>query len=91
MPLFAVRGKFANGHTFSVNPVDGADAREALGAVAGAQEVREFGSPVVMVTVKALTGAKKRIRISDAPAAERKDKKKDDKAAQAPAQPTKRR
>jgi hypothetical protein len=72
MPLFAVRGKFANNFTFSVNPVDGADAREALGSVLNSPEVREYGQVVTMVTVKALSGSKKRIHISDKPAAERK-------------------
>lgn len=72
MPLFAVRGKFANNFTFSVNPVDGADAKEALASVLGSEEIRSYGQPVSMVTVKALSGSKKRIRISDKPAAERK-------------------
>lgn len=72
MPLFRVSGKFADNHTFSVNPVDGTDARDALANVLGAVEIREYGETVVMVTVKSLTGSKKRIRISDKPAAERK-------------------
>lgn len=88
MPLFRVTGKFADNYTFSVNPVDGADARDALGSVVGSPEIREYGEPVVMVTVKALSGSKKRIRISDKPAAERKGggrKKKVESGANAPA------
>lgn len=72
MPLFRVTGKFADNHTFSVNPVDGADAKEALGGVLHSQEIREYGSPVVMIAVRSLTGAKKRVRISSEPAKERK-------------------
>jgi hypothetical protein len=72
MSLFRVSGKFADNYTFSVNPVDGTDARDALSNVLGSPEIREYGETVVMVTVKSLTGAKKRIRISDKPAAERK-------------------
>jgi hypothetical protein len=72
MPLFAVRGRFANNFTFSVNPVDGADAKEALGTVLGSDEIRNYGHPVSMVSVKALSGSKKRIHISDKPAKERK-------------------
>jgi hypothetical protein len=72
MPLFAVRGRFANNFTFSVNPVDGADAKEALGTVLNSAEIRDYGHPVSMVSVKALSGSKKRIHISDKPAKERK-------------------
>jgi hypothetical protein len=90
--LFAVRGKFANSFTFSVNPVDGADAREALGSVLASDEVKNYGHPVIMVTVKALSGSKKRIHISDKPAAERKGggRKRATAASgnSAPAQPT---
>src|SRR5437879_3463487 len=86
MPLFRVAGRFADNFTFSVNPVDGADAREALNSVMNAEEVRAYGKPVVMVSVKALGGSKKHIRISDKPAAERKGggrKKKTDTTATA--------
>lgn len=92
MPLFRVAGKFADNFTFSVNPVDGADAKDALGTVLNADEVRNYGKPVVMVSVKALSGSKKHIRISTKPAAERKGggrKKKDAASAattSAPAQ-----
>lgn len=72
MPLFRVAGRFADNYTFSVNPVDGADAKEALGHVINAEEIRGYGKPIVMVSVKALSGSRKRIRISDKPAAERK-------------------
>lgn len=98
MPLYAVRGKFADNFTFSVNPVDGTDAKDALGNVINSEEIRTYGSPVVAVSVKSLTGAKKRIRISDKPAAERKGggrKKKDVTAAPsgnaAPSAPARRR
>lgn len=74
--LFRVSGKFANGHTFSVNPVDGEDARAALETVLESDDVQRFGSPVASVTVKALSGGKRKIRISDKPAAERKSKPK---------------
>jgi len=70
--LFRVSGKFANKHTFSVNPVDGTDAKEALATVMNSADVKEFGSPVISITVKALSGSNKKVRISDKPAAERK-------------------
>ena len=88
MPLYAVRGKFADNFTFSVNPVDGTDAKDALGNVVNSPEIREYGSPVVMVTVKSLTGAKKRIRISDKPAAERKGGGRKKKVAEVATQPS---
>lgn len=86
MPLFRVTGRFADNFTFSVNPVDGADAREALGAVIHSPEIRDYGQPVVMVTVKSLSGSAKRVRISEKPAAERKGgRKKKQQADVAPA------
>jgi len=72
--LFKVSGKFSNGHTFTINPVDGADASEALAAVKVTPEIKDYGSPIVSVTVKALSGSRRKVRISDAPAAERKSK-----------------
>lgn len=72
MPLFSVRGRFANNHTFGVNPVDAETPHEALAKITGADEVKNFGSPVVMATVKSLAGKSKKIRISDTPQAERK-------------------
>lgn len=74
--LFKVAGKFADRHSFSINPVDGADAKEALGNVLNSTEIKEYGSPVVLVSVKALGGSKSKIKISDKPAAERKNGKK---------------
>lgn len=90
MPLFSVRGRFANNYTFAVNPVDGADAKDALATVLNADEIKNYGQPVAMVSVKALGASKKKVRISDKPAAERKSgggrKKKDaTPAATAPA------
>lgn len=73
--LFRVSGRFANGHTFSLNPVDGEDAREALKNVMEDESVSGYGFDVISVTVKALTGAKRKIRISEKPAAERKPSK----------------
>lgn len=73
MPLFSVRGKFADNFTFSVPTVDGSDARDALGLVMDADEIKN--SPhgkVKQFFVKALAGDKRRIRISDKPASERK-------------------
>lgn len=86
MPLYSVRGKFADNFTFSVNPVDGTDAKDALGNVVNSQEIRDYGQPVVMVTVKSLSGSKKHIRISSKPAAERKGggRKKKDATATVP-------
>lgn len=83
--LFKVSGKFASGHTFSVNPIDGDDAKDALGKVINSDEVKNYPSPVTSVMVKALSGKNKKIRISDEPAAERKPSKK--KTAPAPATP----
>jgi hypothetical protein len=65
--MYSVRGKFANGHTFSISPAPGNTARDALAFVMDSDEIKAYGSPVVMVTVKALAG-KKKIRISDEPA-----------------------
>lgn len=64
--MYSVRGRFQNGHTFSISPAPGADAKEALGFVLNSDEIKNFGSPITMVTVKTLS-SKKRIRISDAP------------------------
>jgi hypothetical protein len=70
--LFKVSGKFANNYTFSLNAVDATDAKDALASVHASDEIKNYGSPVVMTTVKALGGSKKGIRISDEPAKERK-------------------
>lgn len=89
--LFRVSGKFADKHTFSINPVDGADAKDALATVIALPEVTGYGSPVVAVTVKALGGAAKKIRISEKPAAERKASTAAAPAAPAPSRaPTRR-
>lgn len=94
--LFRVSGRFANGHTFSVNPVDGEDARDALEKVTTDESVSGYGFDVVSVTVKALTGSKRKIRISEKPAAERKPSKPRvaptrEEAAAATPKPTRRR
>lgn len=75
--MFRVSGKFVNGHTFSISPAPGNDAKEALGYVLGSDEIKNYNSPVAQVTVKQLVG-KKKIRISEEPAKprERKDDKK---------------
>lgn len=67
MPLYRVAGKFADNHTFVVNPVEGADASAALASVAGSEEVKAYGQPIAAVSVMKLEG-KKRVRISDEPA-----------------------
>lgn len=89
--LFRVSGRFANGHTFSINPVDGADAKEALGNVTSDPSVRDYGHPVISITVKALSGSRKKIRISEKPAAERKPSKpKTENATATTPKPTRR-
>lgn len=70
--MFRVSGKFADGYTFSVNPVDAPTPHEALVKVTGDPAVTQRGQPVVFVTVKVLTGKNSKIRISDKPAKERK-------------------
>lgn len=86
--LFSVRGKFANNYTFTVNPVDAATPHEALATVVGSDDIKNYGQPVTMVTVKALSGKNRKIKISDKPAAERKGggrkKKAETTATQSP-------
>lgn len=67
MPLYRVAGKFADNHTFVVNPVEGTDAAAALASVVGGEEVKAYGQPVIACSVMKLEG-KKRVRISDEPA-----------------------
>ena len=89
--MFSVRGKFANGHTFSISPAPGNDAKDALSYVLNSDEIKSYGSPVTMVTVKTLS-SKKRIRISDEPAKprERSNSGKPAAAQQQAAAPRKR-
>lgn len=82
--LFRVSGKFADRHTFSMPLIDGTDAKDALAQVTSDPAVRDYGSPVVSITVKALGAGKKKIRISDKPSAERKPKSATKTATQAP-------
>lgn len=92
--LFKVSGKFANNYTFSLNAIDAADAKEALGQVHAMDEIKSYGSPVVMTTIKALGASKKKIRISSEPAKERTGggrKKKDAAPSQPAPAPAKRR
>ena len=70
--LFSVRGRFADNFTFTINPVDASDAREALGFVHNSDEIKSHGSAIVMTTVKELGASKRKISISEKPAAERK-------------------
>lgn len=87
--LFSVRGKFGNQHTFTVNPVDAPDAAAALTQVQNLDDVKSYAEKnggLVMTTVKALSGRKGKVKISDAPAAERKGGGRKPKApAQTPA------
>lgn len=78
--MYSVRGRFQNGHTFSISPAPGTDAKEALGFVLNSDEIKNYGSPVTMVTVRALS-SKKRIRISETPAKPRERDKKGTSAA----------
>lgn len=83
MPLYAVRGKFATGHTFVQNPVEGSDAREAIGTVLDSEDVKGFGQPVAQISAFKLTG-KKKVKISTEPAKPREKKA----TAAAPTAPT---
>lgn len=83
--LYRVTGKFANNYTFTIPSIDATSPAEALSKVHGDEEIKNYESPVVMVTVKALGGSKKAVKISDKPAAERKKGGKKGGAATAPA------
>lgn len=75
--LFRVFGKFADRHSFSIPMLDAAGPREAIASAVEDAEIRAHASPIVMIAAKALTGARRRVRISDTPAKERKRKPKD--------------
>lgn len=87
--MFSVRGKFKDGYTFGLTPVTANDAKAALAYVMDLDEIKssEHGD-VIAVFVKKLESRKK-IRISDKPAAARKGPKPAAPAAPAaPATPT---
>jgi hypothetical protein len=89
--LFRVSGKFADGFTFSINPVDAEGPREALAGVMENDSVTkavETHGAVIVCVVRQLGGENSKVRISTEASKPRKGggrKKKDAPAAETPA------
>ena len=81
--MYSVRGRFKDNFTFNLSPVTANDAKAALAYVMDLDEVKasEHGE-VTFVLVKRLEGRRK-VRISDKPAAARVKKAKATPAAPA--------
>lgn len=78
--LYSVTGRFGNNFTFRVNPVDAETPHEAIEQIYESKEIKDYAAnnetSVVLITAKAFSGKKSRIRISDEPAKERQGGKK---------------
>lgn len=63
--LYSIRGKFADGHTFSAQ-VDGDGPQNALTTFSAFDDVKNYGQAIAQVSVIRMEG-KARVRISDEP------------------------